>query len=88
MAGLSGAGAAALFLLGRWSAQHEAPAAKAPAAREPQRSFWRPPPQASVGSRKVLEALWQVNSSIEEKHLVSFVRQLPSKPLVSGPSEL
>eukprot|EP00435_Cladocopium_sp_Y103_P024895 s2116_g6.t1 len=79
LAGFSGAAAAALFLLGRKSAQldselkrreqEEVSKSQAKKVGTPRsRTFTRPPTQ--------------VECSIQENHLVTFVRQLPTKPLL------
>lgn len=78
LAGFSGAAAAALFLLGRKSAQldaelerrehQEVSKSQAEKAGTPRRTFTRPPTQ--------------VECNIQENHLVTFVRQLPTKPLL------
>eukprot|EP00434_Breviolum_minutum_P022390 symbB.v1.2.019764.t1/scaffold1596.1/size109882/3 len=87
LAGLSGAGAAALFLLGRWSAQLDAkltPSSHlqdAKAATEASGSDKTAKVGATAG-RTFTRPPTQVKCNIEENHLVSFVRQLPTKPLL------
>eukprot|EP00913_Durusdinium_trenchii_P027770 g26040.t1 len=100
LAGLSGAGAAALFLLGRWSAQLDAklaaPSVEVQLWSIEKHSAGRQYDQVSAnkGAKKAAKAAdsvgtppfmrppAQVQCNIEERNLVTFVRQLPSKPLV------
>ncbi|CAK9043582.1 unnamed protein product [Durusdinium trenchii] len=83
LAGLSGAGAAALFLLGRWSAQLDAKLA-APSVEVSANKGAKKAAKAadSVGTPPFMRPPAQVQCNIEERNLVTFVRQLPSKPLV------
>mmetsp|Transcript_47202 Transcript_47202/g.110363 ORF Transcript_47202/g.110363 Transcript_47202/m.110363 type:complete len:500 (+) Transcript_47202:35-1534(+) len=86
VAAISGAGAAAAFLLGRWSAQVEAAEAAAAAealaaARPAEESTAFAFADKETTSRNGGGLPPQVTSAIPEQQLLGFVRQLNSKPL-------
>jgi len=84
VAAISGAGAAAAFLLGRWSAQVEAAAKEAAQAKlveKPAESTAFAFADKETTSRNGGGLPQQVQSTIPEEQLLGFVRQLKDKPL-------